>query len=67
MLSRKYYQLIADRLADERVLTGTDDLPGANAARITLDSITRGLARDFAADNPRFDYARFYKAAGLDA
>ena len=59
MLSRKYYQLIADAIKDTGALH-TDP-----AAQDALRSLSRNLVWRFKADNPNFAPERFREAAGV--
>lgn len=59
-MTRKDYQLIANRLAGEYAVTA-DNLGNHLAVR----NVVLGLADAFAQDNPRFDRAKFYQAVGL--
>jgi hypothetical protein len=58
-MNRKDYQAIADVLVNER---GRVSMRAASQA---ITNITRALADVMAKDNPRFDRARFYEAAGM--
>lgn len=59
-MTRKDYRAIAAALKAQQPAEGWS----ANKhEQYTLD--VRALAKVLAADNPRFDYARFYEAAGL--
>ena len=58
-LSKKYYKKIADVLCQAYL-----DLPlKSEGCRVVLDDVTDNLIRYFKADNPRFDKAKFVKAA----
>lgn len=58
-MTRKDYVALAAAISEARAKT--DDLPGA---AYTLSMATVTIANALAADNPRFDRARFYAAAG---
>lgn len=58
-MSRKHFEAIAAAIANNR---GTDDPP---MVRKALDDVAQDLAAVFAADNPRFDSARFLAACGV--
>jgi len=59
MLSKKYYQLIADELRAAREL---ESLPSSQCA---VERVSEGLATLFKRDNPRFDTHRFLNACGI--
>ena len=61
MMTRKHYREIADVLAGERA--SMRDYPDAVRA---IDNLTCSLAQVMKRDNPRFDYGRFYAAAGRE-
>lgn len=57
-LSKKYYQKIAGALCESY-----HDLTGRSEdCRVNLDDLTDALMKQFKADNPRFDRAKFLKA-----
>lgn len=60
-MSKKHYVKTAAILAGERAIV-THALD--ESARIAISAITYSLADMFAQDNPRFDRATFYAAAG---
>lgn len=64
MTTRKHFEKTAAILAGERALAQNS---GNEGARLAVASITFSLADMFAQDNPRFDRAAFYRAAGMDA
>ena len=55
-MTRKDYQAVATLLDQLR----------NDCDNCTLEEVARGLARIFAADNPRFDRARFFEACGIE-
>jgi hypothetical protein len=55
---KRHYEMIARRIDKTR-----DEFPLSNA----LLTLGQRLADDFAADNPRFDRARFLRACGIEA
>jgi hypothetical protein len=58
-LSKQHYQKIANALCQSYL-----DLPlKSESCRVVLDDLTNELIRYFKADNPRFDKAKFVKAA----
>ena len=57
-LSRKYYEKIAGALCESY----TDMTGRSEECRLVLDDLTDELMKQFKADNPRFDRARFLKA-----
>lgn len=57
-MTRKDYVLIAAAVREERERFSNRN-PGA-------DDLVRALADSLAADNPRFDRARFLKACGVE-
>lgn len=66
-MSRKDYAKIAEVLAGikERRLSSTDSAYISSAVSVWEDTV-RGIADALSEDNPRFDYNRFYKAAGYE-
>ena len=59
-MSRKHYRAIADVLAAEYVLYGSDP-----DVEIVLRNVMLSLADICKQDNPRFDRERFYNACGI--
>lgn len=64
-MSRKHFVMVAARI--KRTLDETANGVNPAAERSVLTFLAWGLAQDFAAENPRFDRARFLKACGLEA
>jgi len=65
-MTRKDYIAIAEVIRQAGPASGmpTDWKTGCNSAR---EYIARNLAYSLAADNPRFDRARFLKACGVQS
>lgn len=59
-LSKKHHEAIAAAIRAERCG------PGSPAVETALDQVASRLADYFAADNPRFDRARFLAACGVE-
>ena len=59
-MSRKHYREIASAIAD------AVDTASTPAAKQSIESLARNIAVLLKQDNPRFDYQRFYFAAGLN-
>ena len=64
MLSRKYYQLIANEIKNTQYGWTARKSP---VVREALHSLATNLVRKFKQDNPAFDSARFLDASGFDA
>jgi hypothetical protein len=62
-MTRRHFQAIADVLAGELALALADGSPAD--AQVTLRNLTASLADVCAAENPRFDRAKFYAASGF--
>jgi aryl carrier-like protein len=60
-MTKKDFQLIADVLRDSRA-----DLPTEDLTDHGLDIIARRFAGRLRASHPRFDTARFLRAAGVE-
>ena len=61
MFTRRHYEAIAEVLKEYFAAADEAIYPGG-----PRPSIEGGLAKMFAADNSRFDFARFYKACDPD-
>ncbi len=78
MLSRKYYQMIADALAAERSTDSDGRYPDTEKQQAWYDTgyddgknsaiyqMSCKLCDVFEQDNPNFDRARFLKACGIE-
>lgn len=68
-LSSKHYAQIAQEIAKQNHLLETMDgiyTPAQiRTGHVVAKQIAEGLARNFAADNPRFDTARFLAACRI--
>ncbi len=62
MLTKKYYEMIASAIAAEHAQRKHW---GEHVHNEAIESIALNLASAFAADNPKFDRARFLKACGV--
>jgi len=56
-MTKKDYEKIADTLARLASYEGTD--------KVTLEVVVIELGQIMQADNPRFNFSRFYKACGF--
>lgn len=61
-MTKKYYELVAGVLNAARTVRCSEERTYRPAI---VNEIALGLAREFAADNPRFDRERFMQACGL--
>lgn len=62
-MSKKDYVAIAAEIAKARdIARGT---PSGMAVGVALDQVAHGVAQYAADQNPRFDFARFLRAAGV--
>ncbi len=59
MMSKKHYIEIAQAIK-------ASEVPATAETRKSIAELAKRLANVFAADNPRFDRARFIKACGVD-
>lgn len=59
-MTRKHYEAIAAAIREE-----SDAFPTDLVVRGTLERLASALGGVFAADNPRFDRARFLAACGI--
>lgn len=71
-LSRKHYEAVAEIVADQSAYFADLSKHPANADLViggqrATSEIATALASYFAADNERFDRARFLKACGVTA
>ena len=66
-MTRKDYVAIAACIKGTRGFVGAFELPIDRAARNAVDLCAKELADHMAADNPRFDRARFLKACGVQS
>jgi hypothetical protein len=66
MTTRRTFEKVAAVLAGERALMGAlADEHASRTAVQAINNVTLSVADAFAQDNPRFDRARFYAAAGI--
>lgn len=66
-MTRKYYEVIAKAIKRQVERTKLGFQHDEDKSLDRLDDLAHDLAGEFAADNPRFDTARFLKACGLAA
>ena len=64
-MTRKDYQLIADVLRERGTQADKSDAPWMKGFRSAHVALARDFADALAADNPRFDRTRFFKACGV--
>jgi hypothetical protein len=60
MTTKKTFEAVAAALAESR-----DAFNGSDGMLVQWNEDVRVIADVFAADNPRFDRARFYRACGV--
>lgn len=62
-MTRKDYELIAQLIRDQLDAASNDS--AKEHAHAYLGALAKDMAHEFAANNPRFDRARFLKACGV--
>ena len=67
MMKKKDYELIAEAIKDVGVFYHLDGEPMRSDAEVVLFSVAMELARELAADNPRFDQERCMAACEVKA
>lgn len=65
-MTKKHYEMVARHINAEHTAYASSDIPPVSSAVFdAMRELSEYLAKEFAADNPNFDRAKFLRACGV--